>query len=420
MNVFKKIYCRVFQLGMRIALPFLPYREPKLIEGVSGVPAVLREHGIDCVMLVTDAGVHGLGLTARLEETLKAQHIRCVVYDRTVANPTVANVEEARALYLEQGCQGLIAFGGGSSMDCAKAVGARIVRPRKSLDKMEGLLHVMHRLPLLIAVPTTAGTGSETTLAAVITDEKTGTKYPLADYELMPDVAIVDADLMMSIPKGLTSCSGIDAMSHALEAIASVMATDFTNGIAKEAARIIFEYLPRAYEKGAHDAEARERMANASCMAGMAFANAFLGVCHSMAHKLGAYHHLPHGVANALLIELIMRYNADPAPVKMGTFSQYPYPHAKERYCEVARFVGIQGKNDDEVFENFIKAIADLKATVGIKRTIKDYGIKEEDFLATLDEMVENAFNDQCTGANPRYPLMSEIKEIYLKAYYEG
>ena len=198
------------------------------------------------------------------------------------------------------------------------------------------------------------------------------------------------------------------------------MATDFTDGMALKAAKLIFDYLPSAYENGAADPIAREKMANASTLAGMAFSNAFLGICHSMAHKLGAYHHLPHGIANALLIEHVMRYNADPAPTKMGTFSQYPYPHAKERYCEMARFVGIQGKNDDEVFENFIKAIADLKAKVGIKRTIKEYGITEEDFMATLDEMVENAFNDQCTGANPRYPLMSEMKEMYLKAYYEG
>mgnify|MGYP002797471294 FL=1 len=273
---------------------------------------------------------------------------------------------------------------------------------------------------MMVAIPTSSGTGSEVTPFAIITDATTGTKWPIADYELMPNMAIVDTDFMMTQPKGLTSASGIDALTHALEAYASIMATDFTDGMALKAAKLIFDYLPSAYEKGAADPIAREKMANASTLAGMAFSNAFLGICHSMAHKLGAYHHLPHGIANALLIEHVMRYNADPAPTKMGTFSQYPYPHAKERYCEMARFVGIQGKDDDEVFENFIKAIADLKAKVGIKRTIKEYGITEEDFMATLDEMVENAFNDQCTGANPRYPLMSEMKEMYLKAYHEG
>ena len=271
---------------------------------------------------------------------------------------------------------------------------------------------------MMVAIPTSSGTGSEVTPFAIITDAETGTKWPIADYELLPNMAIIDTDYMMGQPKGLTSASGIDALTHCLEAYVSIMATDYTDGMALMGVKNIFKYLPRCYENGANDPEAREKMANASTLAGMAFANAFLGVCHSMAHKLGAYHHLPHGVANALLIELVMRYNADPAPVKMGTFSQYPYPHALERYCEVARFIGIQGKDDNEVFENFIKAIHELKAKVGIKDTIRDYGVKEEDFLATLDEMVENAFNDQCTGANPRYPLLSEIKEMYLKAYY--
>ena len=271
---------------------------------------------------------------------------------------------------------------------------------------------------MFVAVPTSSGTGSEVTPFAIITDAETGTKWPIADYELMPNMAIIDTDYMMTQPKGLTSASGIDALTHSLEAYVSIMATDFSDGMALKAVKNIFEYLPRCYDNGPNDPEAREKMANASTMAGMAFANAFLGVCHSMAHKLGAYHHLPHGVANALLIELVMRYNADPAPVKMGTFSQYPYPHAKERYCEMARFAGITGKDDDEVFENFIKAIAELKEKVGIKRTIKDYGVDETDFLNRLDDMVEQAFDDQCTGANPRYPLMSEIKQMYLNAYY--
>lgn len=269
-----------------------------------------------------------------------------------------------------------------------------------------------------IAIPTSSGTGSEVTPFAVITDQDTGVKYPLADYELLPKMAIVDADMMMNQPKGLTSASGIDALTHALEAYASIMATDYTDGLALKAMKNIFEYLPRAYENGANDAKAREQMATASTMAGMAFANAFLGVCHSMAHKLGAFHHIPHGIANALLITDVMKFNASETPAKMGTFSQYAYPHCKERYVECADFLGIPGKNDEEKFENLLDKIEDLKEKVGIKKTIKDYGVDEKYFLDTLDDMVEKAFDDQCTGANPRYPLMSEIKEMYLKAYY--
>lgn len=269
-----------------------------------------------------------------------------------------------------------------------------------------------------IAIPTSAGTGSEVTPFAVITDEKSGVKYPLADYQLMPNMAIVDADMMMNAPKGLTSASGIDAVTHSLEAYASMMATDFTDGLALRSLKMIFEYLPRAYDNGPNDPVAREKMANAATMAGMAFANAFLGVCHSMAHKLGAFHHLPHGVANALMIDEVLRFNAAEVPTKMGTFPQYGYPHTLARYAEVADYLGIKGKNDAEKLKNFIKALDELKEKVGIKKTIKDYGIDEEKFLSTLDEMVEQAFDDQCTGANPRYPLMSEIKQMYLNAYY--
>ena len=264
----------------------------------------------------------------------------------------------------------------------------------------------------------TSGTGSEVTPFAVITDEKTGIKYPLADYELLPKMAIIDADMCMDQPKGLTAASGIDALTHALEAYASIMATDYTDGLALKAMKNIFEYLPAAYENGPHDAKAREQMATASTMAGMAFANAFLGVCHSMAHKLGAYHHIPHGIANALLITDVMRFNAAEVPAKMGTFSQYAYPHCKERYVECANFCGIVGKTDEDTLDKFIDAIEELKSKVGIKKTIKDYGVDEKYFLDTLDDMVEQAFDDQCTGANPRYPLMKEIKEMYLKAYY--
>ena len=380
--------------------------------------------------IVTDSFLYKNGFTKKIEDKLDQMGIVHTCFSDVEPDPSLASARAGAAAMraFEPDC--IIAMGGGSAMDAGKIMWVLYENPdadfsEMSMDFMDIRKRVyvfpkMGEKAMFVAVPTSSGTGSEVTPFAIITDADTGTKWPIADYELLPNMAIIDADFMMNQPKGLTSASGIDALTHALEAYASIMATDFTDGLALKAAKNIFDYLPAAYDKGAGDPIAREKMANASTMAGMAFANAFLGICHSMAHKLGAYHHLPHGVANALLIELVMRYNADPAPVKMGTFSQYPYPHAKERYCEMARFCGITGKDDDETFENFIKAIADLKAKVGIKRTIKEYGIKEEDFMATLDEMVENAFNDQCTGANPRYPLMSEMKEIYLKAYYEG
>ena len=269
-----------------------------------------------------------------------------------------------------------------------------------------------------IAVPTSAGTGSEVTPFAVITDERTGVKYPLADYELLPNMAIIDADLMMNMPKGLTSSSGIDAMTHALEAYAAMLATPYTDGLALESLKLIFKYLPRAVENGPQDPEAREQMANASTMAGMAFANAFLGICHSMAHKLGAFHHIQHGVANALMIGEVLRFNASETPTKMGTFPQYAYPHTLERYCQVADALGIPGADNHEKFANLLRAVEELKATVGIKKTIRDYGVDEQNFLERLDAMTEQAFDDQCTAANPRYPLMSEIKQMYLNAYY--
>ena len=268
-----------------------------------------------------------------------------------------------------------------------------------------------------VAIPTSSGTGSEVTPFAVITDQETGVKYPLADYQLLPNMAIVDTDNMMSQPKGLTSASGVDVLTHALEAYASVMATDYTDGLALKAMKNVFEYLPTCYNEGSN-VDARQKMADASCLAGMAFANAFLGVCHSMAHKLGAFHHLPHGIANALLISLVVEFNAEECPAKMGTFSQYQYPHTRARYAECARFVGIQAGDDEEAVKKLIEKIEELKTAVGVKKTIADYGVDEKYFLDTLDEMVEQAFDDQCTGANPRYPLMSEIKEMYLRAYY--
>ena len=269
-----------------------------------------------------------------------------------------------------------------------------------------------------VAIPTSAGTGSEVTPFAVITDEETGQKYPLADYELLPKMAIVDSNMMMDAPKSLTSASGIDALVHSIEAYTSMMATEFTDGLALEALKIIFEYLPRAYENGANDPEAREKMAHAATIAGMAFANAFLGICHSMGHKLGAYHHLPHGITVSLVLDEVMRFNSAEVPHKMGTFPQYDHPHTLRRYAEIAESLNIGGNNDEEKLENLIRKIDELKEKIGIKKTIKEYGIKEEDFLSTLDEMSEMAFDDQCTGTNPRYPLISEIKDMYLKVYY--
>ena len=378
--------------------------------------------------IVTDTFLYMNGHTRPITDKLDEMGITHTCFYEVAPDPTLQIARKGLEQLKLFNPDVIISLGGGSAMDAGKIMWLMFEHPEcefedLAMDFMDIRKRVytfpkMGEKAMFVAVPTSSGTGSEVTPFAIITDAETGTKWPIADYELLPNMAIIDTDFMMTQPKGLTSASGIDALTHALEAYVSIMATDFTDGLALTAVKNIFNYLPRAYENGANDPVAREKMANASTIAGMAFANAFLGICHSMAHNLGAYHHLPHGIANALLIEHIMRYNADPAPVKMGTFSQYPYPHALERYCEVARFVNITGKDDQEVFENFIKAIADLKETVGIKRTIKEYGVKEEDFLATLDEMVENAFNDQCTGANPRYPLMSEMKEMYLKAYY--
>ena len=378
--------------------------------------------------IVTDSFLYNNGYTKVITDKLDEMGIVHTTFFNVAPDPTLACAKEGAAAMRAFQPDCIIAVGGGSAMDAGKIMWVMYEHP--DVDFMDLAMRFMdirkrvYTFPHMgdkayfIAVPTSAGTGSECTPFAVITDERSGVKYPLADYELMPKMAIIDADLMMNMPKGLTSASGIDAMTHALEAYASMMATDYTDGLALKALKLIFEFLPRAYENGAGDPIAREKMADASTLAGMAFANAFLGVCHSMAHKLGAFHHLPHGVANALLITEVMKFNADPRPKKMGTFPQYQYPHTLERYVEIADFLNIKGKNDQEKFDNLLRAIEELKDRVGIKKTIKDYGIEEKYFLDTLDEMVEQAFDDQCTGANPRYPLMSEIKDMYLKVYY--
>jgi len=380
------------------------------------------------VFIVTDSFLYNNGYTKCITDKLDEMGIKHTAFLDVAPDPNLKSGLEGTAAINAFQPDCIIALGGGSAMDAGKIMWVMYEHPEVDfMDMAMRFMDIRKRVytfphmgdkATFIAVPTSAGTGSEVTPFAVITDEKTGIKYPLADYELLPDIAIVDPDLMMNMPKGLTSASGIDALTHALEAYASIMATDYTDGIALKAMKTIFEYLPRAYDNGPNDPVAREKMANASTMAGMAFANAFLGVCHSMAHKLGAFHHLPHGIANALLITLVMRFNANPVPPKMGTFSQYAYPHTLERYCECADFVGIKGNTNEEKLDNFIAAIEELKAKVGIKKTIRDYGVDEKYFLDNLDAMVEQAFDDQCTGANPRYPLMSEIKEMYLKAYY--
>ena len=380
--------------------------------------------------IVTDTFLYENGYTKGITDKLDEMGIVHETFFNVAPDPTLACAKEGAKMMENFKPDCIIAVGGGSAMDAGKIMWVMYEHPE--VDFMDMAMRFMdirkrvYTFPKMgekayfIAVPTSAGTGSEVTPFAVITDEQTGTKYPLADYELLPNMAIVDANMMMNAPKGLTSASGIDAVTHALEAYASMMATDYTDGLAKEALRNIFEYLPRAYENGANDPEAREKMANAATMAGMAFANAFLGVCHSMAHKLGAFHHLPHGVANALMINEVLRFNSAEVPVKMGTFPQYDHPHTLRRYAEVAEALNLGGNTDEEKLENLIKKIDELKEQIGIKKTIKDYGIDEKDFLDRLDEMTEQAFDDQCTGANPRYPLMSEIKDMYLRAYYGG
>ena len=380
------------------------------------------------VFIVTDEFLYNNGYLKPITDKLDELGIKHTEFFHVAPDPSLACAKEGAAAMNAFQPDCIIALGGGSAMDAGKIMWVMYEHPEVDfMDMAMRFVDIRKRVytfphmgdkAYFIAVPTSAGTGSEVTPFAVITDEQTGVKYPLADYELLPNMAIVDADMMMDAPKGLTAASGIDAVTHALEAYASMMATDYTDGLALRSLKMIFEYLPAAYANGPHDPVAREKMANAATMAGMAFANAFLGVCHSMAHKLGAFHHLPHGIANALMINEVLRFNASETPAKMGTFPQYDHPHTLARYAEVADYLGIKGKDDNEKLENLIKEIDKLKNKIGIKATIRDYGIDEQDFLDRLDDMVEQAFDDQCTGANPRYPLMKEIKQMYLKAYY--
>ena len=406
------------------------FRSPDKVYFKKGcLPVAMTElKGKKKAIIVTDTFLYQNGYTKSVEEALDSMGILHTVFFNVSPDPTLACAREGAEAMADFQPDLIIALGGGSAMDAAKIMWVLYEHPDADFADMAmrfaDIRKRVYDFPKMgekayfVAIPTSAGTGSEVTPFAVITDEKTGVKYPLADYELMPDMAIVDADLMMDAPKGLTAASGIDAVTHALEAYASMLATDYTDGLALRSLKLIFENLPRAYDNGPKDPRARENMANAATMAGMAFANAFLGVCHSMAHKLGAAHHLPHGVANALLIGHVLRFNAAENPVKMGTFSQYDHPHTLARYAEVADYLRLPGSTDSEKLESLIAAVEELKARVGIKKTIREYGIGENEFLASLDDMVEQAFDDQCTGANPRYPLMQEIRQMYLDAYY--
>ena len=378
--------------------------------------------------IVTDSFLYKNGYTKPITDKLDEMGVTHTTFFNVAPDPTLACAKEGVAAMNAFQPDCIIAVGGGSAMDAGKIMWVVYEHPEVDfLDLAMRFMDIRKRVytfpkmgekAYFIAVPTSAGTGSEATPFAVITDERTGVKYPLADYELMPNMAIVDADFHMTAPKGLTAASGIDAVTHCLEAYASMMATDYTDGLAIRSLQMIFQYLPRAYDNGPNDPVAREKMANAATMAGMAFANAFLGVCHSMAHKLGAFHHLPHGVANALMIDYVLRFNAAEVPAKMGTFPQYDHPHTLARYAEVADALGVKGRTDADKLEGLIKKIDELKDYVGIKKSIQEYGVDEKNFLDTLDDMVEQAFDDQCTGANPRLPLMSEIKDMYLRAYY--
>ncbi|NLK94798.1 MAG: bifunctional acetaldehyde-CoA/alcohol dehydrogenase [Clostridiales bacterium] len=388
----------------------------------------LQDMGKKKVFIVTDRVLAELGYTDKITSVLEDLKIDFRIFSDVEPDPTLKSAKAGAEAMLSYKPDVVLALGGGSPMDAAKIMWVMYEHPEVAFEDLAmrfmDIRKRVYRFPtmgekaMMVAIPTSAGTGSEVTPFAVITDEKTGVKYPLADYELTPDMAIVDAELMMSMPKGLTSCSGIDVLVHAIEAYVSIMASEYTNGLALEAIRLVFKYLPVAYNEGTTNVKAREKMAHASSMAGMAFANAFLGICHSMAHKLGAFYHLPHGMANSLLLNEVIRFNATDAPTKQAAFAQYKYPNAAWRYARIADYLQLGGNSDEEKVELLIKAIEDLQEKVGMPKTIKDAGISEEAFLNNLDEMVEQAFDDQCTGANPRYPLMSELKELYLNSYY--
>ena len=390
--------------------------------------AELGEMGKKKAFIVTDKVLFEMGYTNKVTEVLEAQGIQYKIFSDVEPDPTLRCARAGAAEMTNFQPDVIISLGGGSAMDAAKIMWVMYEHPEVNFhDLAMTFMDIRKRIykfptmgqkAMMVAIATSAGTGSEVTPFAVITDEETGVKYPLADYELTPDMAIVDAELMMTSPKGLTACAGIDVLVHAVEAYVSVMASEYTNGLALEAIRLVFKYLPDAYNEGTTNIKAREKMAHASCMAGMAFSNAFLGINHSMAHKLGAFHHLPHGMANSLVMKEVIKFNATDAPTKQAAFAQYKYPNAAWRYAKIADHLGLGGNTETEKVELLLKAIDELQNKVNMPKTIKDAGVSEVKFFETLDEMVEQAFDDQCTGANPRYPLMKELKEMYITSYY--
>ena len=387
----------------------------------------LADMGKKKAFIVTDRVLFDMGYTNKVTDVLDANGIQYKIFSDVEPDPTLRCAKAGAAEMAAFNPDVIISLGGGSAMDAAKIMWVMYEHPEVNFhDLAMTFMDIRKRIykfptmgqkAMMVSIATSAGTGSEVTPFAVITDEQTGVKYPLADYELTPDMAIVDAELMMTSPKGLTACAGIDVLVHSIEAYVSIMASEYTNGLALEAIRLVFKYLPDAYNEGTTNIKAREKMAHASCMAGMAFSNAFLGINHSMAHKLGAFHHLPHGMANSLVMTEVIRFNSSDAPVKQAAFAQYKYPNAAWRYAKIADHLGLGGNTDEEKVELLIKAIEELQAKVNMPKTIKEAGVTEEKFYATLDEMVEQAFDDQCTGANPRYPLMRELKEMYINAY---
>ena len=387
----------------------------------------LADMGKKKAFIVTDRVLFDMGYTNKLTDVLDANGIQYKIFSDVEPDPTLRCAKAGAAEMAAFNPDVIISLGGGSAMDAAKIMWVMYEHPEVNFhDLAMTFMDIRKRIykfptmgqkAMMVSIATSAGTGSEVTPFAVITDEQTGVKYPLADYELTPDMAIVDAELMMTSPKGLTACAGIDVLVHSIEAYVSIMASEYTNGLALEAIRLVFKYLPDAYNEGTTNIKARDKMAHASCMAGMAFSNAFLGINHSMAHKLGAFHHLPHGMANSLVMTEVIRFNSSDAPVKQAAFAQYKYPNAAWRYAKIADHLGLGGNTIEEKVELLIKAIEELQAKVNMPKTIKEAGVTEEKFYATLDEMVEQAFDDQCTGANPRYPLMRELKEMYINAY---
>ncbi|HAX80889.1 MAG TPA: bifunctional acetaldehyde-CoA/alcohol dehydrogenase [Cyanobacteria bacterium UBA11372] len=402
---------------------------PKVYFKSGALPVAIRElAGKRRAFIITDKPLYDLGVTNTLEQALDEIGLKYDIFYDVEPDPSLETVQRGLQLINTFQPDVIIAMGGGSPMDAAKIIWLLYEHPEIEFEglamRFMDIRKRVYELPplgdkaILVAIPTTSGTGSEVTPFAVVTDRRTDIKYPLADYALTPTMAIVDPELVLHMPKKLTAYGGIDALTHALEAFVSVLASEYTNGLALEAIRLIFKYLPSAYKNGANDPKAREKMHYAATIAGMAFANGFLGICHSMAHQLGATFHVPHGLANALMISHTIRYNATDAPFKQATFSQYKYPNAMWRYARIASYLGLGGDTEAEKVNRLIAAVEDLKRQVEIPSAIKDV-IKETpaEFYAKLDDLADRAFDDQCTGSNPRYPLISDLKQLFVDAY---